>query len=202
MDILYVLDIAGTLTFAVSGVLSAIRRKYDLFGFFVIAFMAAVGGGTIRDLVLNRHPVFWIKDSTYLLTIIAACIVTPFLFRRMDRLQGPFLFFDAVGLGVFTLIGIRAALDCGVNPMLSVLMGTVTAVMGGMLRDLFCHVKPVVLKREIYATACILGGILFFVLRELRIPETINSTSVIFIIILIRLISLKLHLSLPGVFER
>ena len=201
MGILYVLDLAGTFTFAVSGVLSAIRKEYDLFGFFVIAFLTAVGGGTIRDLVLNRHPVFWISDSGYLLTVLAACLITPFLFRKMEKLLGPFLLFDAVGLGVFTLIGIRAALSCGVNPLLSVLMGTVTAVMGGMLRDLFCHVKPVVLRKEIYATACIMGGGLFFLLREIGVSEKINSAIVILLIITIRLVSLRLHLSLPRVFR-
>ena len=202
MNLVYFLDIVGTFTFAVSGAIIAARKQFDLFGALVIAFVTAVGGGTLRDMILGRtvlagyEPIFWMQDITYFWAIVSAVLVTLLFFRFMDRFRHVLLTFDAVGIGVFTIIGIGKAEALGIQPVFCVMMGVMTAVMGGMLRDVICQTSPIVLRKEIYATACIAGGVVYYLLdgvivHDLRVLATIGF------IIVVRLFSVYRGLALP-----
>lgn len=202
MTLVYVLDILGTFTFAVSGAIIAARKQFDIFGALVIAFVTAVGGGTLRDMILGRsslagyEPIFWMQDITYFWAILAAVVVTLLFFRFMDRFRHVLLTFDAVGIGVFTIIGIGKAEALGIQPVFCVMMGVMTAVMGGMLRDVICQTSPIVLRKEIYATACIAGGVVYYLLEGVFVHDLRVLVTIGFIIV-VRLFSVYRGLALP-----
>ncbi len=202
MTLVYVLDILGTFTFAVSGAIIAARKQFDIFGALVIAFVTAVGGGTLRDMILGRsslagyEPIFWMQDITYFWAILAAVVVTLLFFRFMDRFRHVLLTFDAVGIGVFTIIGIGKAEALGIQPVFCVMMGVMTAVMGGMLRDVICQTSPIVLRKEIYATACIAGGVVYYLLEGVLVHDLRVLVTIGFIIV-VRLFSVYRGLALP-----
>ncbi|MGL4368697.1 MAG: trimeric intracellular cation channel family protein [Spirochaetota bacterium] len=194
---LYSLDLFGTLIFAATGALMGIHKKLDMFGVIVVGFVTAVGGGTIRDLILGNTPVFWLKDLNYLFAVLIGSTITFMLGKNILRLNIFLSISDAIGLGVFTLIGISKGLNSSLPPVFCVVMGVITAVAGGVIRDSLCQEIPMVLSREIYATACIAGGVLFFALRAFEMPETWSAVICVIVIIAIRLISIRMNLSLP-----
>ena len=199
MEIIYILDLFGTFTFAVSGALSAAGKKFDLFGALSVGFVTAVGGGTTRDLTLGTTPVFWLLDVNYLL-VIAAGVFVVFLFARHLLTYGRVLLvFDAMGIGVFTLIGINKALGADVLPVFAVLMGVITAVMGGVLRDVLVNEVPLIFQKEIYATACLLGGAVYFLLAASGVAQAIVYFTTAASIIGLRLLSIRYRLGLPVV---
>ena len=197
MEIIYILDLVGTFTFAVSGALSAAHKKFDIFGALVIAFVTAVGGGTVRDLLLGNTPVFWLNNIIYICVIGAAAVFTILFIKRDITQKKLFLIIDAVGLGVFTLIGIQKGASVQLSPVFCILMGTITAVVGGMFRDILCNKIPQILKTEIYASACIAGGIFYYILILLHVPHGIVMFSTVALVIAIRLIAIRYDLSLP-----
>lgn len=162
----YLIDIIGTMAFAVSGALTAMNKKLDPFGVFVIAFVTSVGGGTLRDVLIGRTPVGWMRDLNYVYCIIAGFFLSVIFRKKLDRLRVSLFLFDTIGLGVFTLIGIERGISKGLHPVICVALGTMTACFGGVIRDILCNEIPVIFRREIYATLCIAGGIVFFVLRD------------------------------------
>ncbi len=202
MNLVYFLDIIGTFTFAVSGAIIAARKQFDLFGALVIAFVTAVGGGTLRDMILGRtvlagyEPIFWMQDIAYFWAIVSAVLITLLFFRFMDRFRHVLLTFDAVGIGVFTIIGIGKAEALGIQPVFCVMMGVMTAVMGGMLRDVICQTSPIVLRKEIYATACIAGGVVYYLLEGVLVHDLRVVVTIGFIIV-VRLFSVYRGLALP-----
>ncbi len=199
MEIIYILDLLGTFTFAVSGALSAAGKRFDLFGALSVGFVTAVGGGTIRDVVLGVTPVFWLKDVNYLLVIVLAAGAVFLFARHILAYRRVLLVFDAVGIGVFTLIGINKALGVHVLPIFAAFMGVITAVMGGVLRDVLVNEVPLIFQKEIYATACILGGVVYFFLAWLGVDETIIYFATMTAVIGLRLFSIRYRLSLPVV---
>ncbi len=199
MEIIYILDLFGTFTFAVSGALSAAGKKFDLFGALSVGFVTAVGGGTVRDLTLGATPVFWLTDVNYLL-VIAAGVFVVFLFARHVLAYGRvLLFFDALGIGVFTLIGINRALGAGVLPIFAVLMGVVTAVVGGVLRDVLVNEVPLIFRSEVYATACLLGGAVYFLLAASGVPQAVVFFSTAAFVTGLRLLAIRYRFHLPVV---
>jgi uncharacterized membrane protein YeiH len=162
----YFLDLSGVAVFGISGALAGLHRGLDLFGVTVLAAVAGVGGGTARDLLLNRHPVFWIKDPRYLYTILFATVVTLATQRYLPSVQNALLVADAFGLGLCALSGARIAETAEQPWLVIVLMGTMSGVTGGVVRDLLSGVVPVLLRRDIYATAAI-GGICTYLLLQL-----------------------------------
>ncbi len=199
MEIIYFLDLFGTFTFAVSGALSAAGKKFDLFGALSVGFVTAVGGGTVRDLTLGATPVFWLHDVNYLL-VIAAGVFVVFLFaRHVLMYRRVLLVFDAMGIGVFTLIGINKALGADVLPVFAVLMGVITAVMGGVLRDVLVNEVPLIFQKEIYATACLLGGAVYFLLAASGVAQAIVYFTTAAAVTGLRLLSIKYRLGLPVV---
>ena len=197
-DVLYGLDLFGTVIFAISGALAAGRRHMDLFGMLVIATVTAVGGGTVRDLLLDRHPVFWISDLTYLGVIAPSALVTFGYTSYFRPPRNALPIADAFGLAVFTVVGAKVAIGMGTAPVIVVLMGAVTGTVGGMVRDVLCDETPLILRREIYATASLLGGGAYVLLHATRLPEPLVSSATVILVFSIRLAALRWHLHLPS----
>jgi uncharacterized membrane protein YeiH len=168
---LHVLDLVGVAVFAVSGALAAGRKALDLFGVLVIAALTAVGGGTIRDLLLDRHPIFWIADPTYLIVIGTAALLTLLYVRIRPPPGNALSLADALGLALFSLSGAQIAVAEGLSPIIAVLMGTITGVAGGVLRDVLCAEIPLILRRDIYATAAIAGISFYLTAEALGVPR-------------------------------
>jgi uncharacterized membrane protein YeiH len=183
MSIFYAIDITGTLAFALSGALVAMNKKLDLFGVFIIAFVTALGGGTLRDIMIGKTPVGWMLDLNYVYVIIVGFFLSILFREKIDKHQKTMFLFDSIGLGVFTLVGIENGINVGLNPIICVALGTMTACFGGVIRDILCNEIPAIFQKEVYATVCILGGTLFFILKELNMNDNslylITSLSII-----------------------
>jgi uncharacterized membrane protein YeiH len=195
--LLYSLDLSGTAVFAASGALAAGRKRLDLFGTLVVAGVTAVGGGTVRDLLLDRHPVFWIDDPTYLAVIAGAALLTFLYTKRFEPPGSALAVADALGLAVFTLIGAQVATAAGVHPAVVVLMGVTTGAVGGVIRDVLCGDVPLILRQEIYATASLGGGVVYVLLGAWLVPaaQLLITSAVVFFA---RMAGLWWHLRLPA----
>ena len=196
--VLYSLDLFGTAVFAVSGALAAGRRHMDLFGVLVIAAITAVGGGTARDLLLDRHPVFWIADLTYLGVIAPSALLTFAYTTYFRPPKNALLIADAFGLAVFTVVGAKVALSVGVHPVIVVLMGAMTSTVGGMVRDVLCGETPLILRREIYATASLGGAAIYVVLHATTLPDPLVAGAAVGAVFAVRLAALRWQLHLPS----
>lgn len=193
----HLLDIIGTLAFAMSGALTAMSKKLDPFGVFIIAFVTAVGGGTLRDVMIGRTPVGWMQDPTYVYFIVWGFVLAIIFRKKLDKLRTSLALFDTIGLGVFTLIGIQKGIDYHLHPVICIALGTMTACFGGVTRDILCVEIPVIFRKEIYATICIIGGVLFFVLRKMNIENDALYLITSLVIITIRLLAVKYKWHLP-----
>lgn len=196
MLILTILDYLGTFAFAVSGALKAARRDMDVFGLSVLAVVTAIGGGTIRDVMLGQQP-FWFRDANYVLLSLAAALLVFALYRLVARGETLLLVFDAVGLGAFTVIGASKAMAAGIGPAGTVVLATLTGVGGGIIRDVLAADVPVVLRKEVYASACIVGAALFWGLAQWRVPQATSMPVVMLLVIAIRLVCLHYRVGLP-----
>lgn len=175
-SILYLLDLIGVLVFAVSGALVAGRKSMDLLGVVIIAVVTAIGGGTIRDVLLDRSPIFWIENTTYLLVIIAAAAFTTVYTRYQKPPLKALLIADALGLALFTLSGAQIAQEAGLPWISVVLMGAITGAAGGVIRDVLCAEIPLILRRDIYATAALAGGGLYVLLHQALSVADLTAT--------------------------
>jgi uncharacterized membrane protein YeiH len=199
MNLIYTIDILGTFAFAISGALVASDKKFDIFGVLIIAFVTAVGGGMLRDILINAHPINWIGDLNYIWTIFLAVFLT-FLFKSKIAFLSKTLFlFDTIGISVFTLLGLQKGLSFDLHPFIAIIMGMVSAVFGGVLRDVLTNKIPLIFKKEIYASACLAGGLSYLILNLVVIPKEINFIISASVIIIIRLISVKYELELPKI---
>ncbi len=187
----HLLDIIGTMAFAMSGALTAMHKKLDPFGVFIIAFVTAVGGGTLRDVLIGRTPVGWMMNLQYVYVIILGFFLAIIFRKKFDKLRTSLFLFDTIGLGVFTLIGLERGLLTGLHPVICIALGTMTACFGGVTRDILCNEIPTIFRREIYATICIFGGIVFFGLRKLNLEDDILYLVTSIVIISIRLLAVK-----------
>jgi uncharacterized membrane protein YeiH len=193
----YVADLIGVAVFAVSGALAAGRKGLDLLGVIVIASVTAVGGGTLRDLLLNRHPIFWIADPRYLVVIIAAALLTVLTSGVYPVPGHVLLVADALGLGLFALSGAQIAESGGLSPIIVVLVGTMTGVAGGVIRDLLTAEIPLVLRRDVYATAAIAGVVLYLVLRAVGVGESWAFGVGMISVVVLRLLAILFGWQLP-----
>ncbi|GAA0728906.1 trimeric intracellular cation channel family protein [Aquimarina litoralis] len=192
-----ILDILGTIAFAISGALSAMNRKFDLFGIFIIAFVTSIGGGTLRDVLIGATPVSWMQNTLNLYLISGVTILSIIFRNKLDYLKKSLFLFDTIGLGIFTIIGVEKGIQTELAPIVSVALGAMTGCFGGVIRDILCNEIPVIFRKEIYATASIAGGICFMVLYQLNTPMNIIYISTTLLIIVIRLIVVKYRISLP-----
>ncbi len=161
MDLIYILDLFGVLVFAISGALSAMEQRYDIMGVLFIAFITAVGGGIMRDVMLGSTPVACMRDLNYPLSIFAGALLAVAFKPRFIRLRKTLTLFDAIGISVFTVIGLEKSMTFEIVMPMQIVLGMMTAVGGGLLRDVLCNVTPLIFHKEVYASACLLGGIVF-----------------------------------------
>lgn len=198
LDLLYWLDIFGVIVFALSGALMAGRYKLDPFGVVVLAAVTAIGGGTIRDVILGT-TIFWVANPVYLYIIFATAVLTIVFIRRPKRIPKRFLLLaDAFGLALFAVLGTAKSLHLGAPIIVSVVMGTITGVAGGMIRDVLCNVIPMILRQEIYALAAMLGGILYVLLYSLNIGENLATICAVIGALALRLAAIYWQVSLPA----
>lgn len=197
-ELLYWLDLFGVIVFALSGALMVGRYKLDPFGVIVLSAVTAIGGGTIRDVILQT-PVFWIKNPIYLYVIIATAIMTIIFIRCPKRIPKRFLLIsDAFGLALYAVLGTEKALSLGAVVPVAIVMGTITGVAGGMIRDVLCNVIPMILRKEIYATAAILGGALYTLFKYIALPEYIAVIGAILGALTLRLAAIYWRVTLPA----
>jgi len=195
--IIYFLDLLGVAVFAISGALAAGRKSLDLLGVIVVAVVAAIGGGTLRDLLLDRHPIFWIADPTYLVVICISALLTFSYVRLHPPPRNSLLIADASGLALFTITGAQIAEAAGLSPIIIVLMGTMTGVAGGVFRDVLCAEVPLILRRDIYATAAIVGASLYLMVQVVGVGRPAATVIGMTTVALLRLIAIQRGLGLP-----
>jgi len=161
LSLVYILEMAGTAAFAVSGALAASRKNMDIFGFCVLALMPAVGGGTVRDIIIDRVPVFWISDNRYIVVAIIAALIVYFTSYKPGSRRRILIWMDALGLALFAALGTEICLQHDTGPLVAIMLGVTTAVTGGMIRDIICNEIPLILSREIYATAAFVAAVCY-----------------------------------------
>jgi uncharacterized membrane protein YeiH len=195
----YWLNLIGIFFFTISGALAARDKKHyhDYFGVFFTGFITAIGGGTLRDMMLGAYPISWLNDKNILISIIIAFVFTLLFKKYIIKLRRTLFLFDTVGVGIYTILGVQKSLEYHVNPFAAVILGLITAVFGGVIRDTLLNEIPLIFAKEIYATACIIGAVLFVGLLNLNIDSTIAATISMSLIIVIRVIAVKYKLALP-----
>lgn len=201
MDFEYfrLIDILGTIAFAISGVYAAMEKKLDLFGVIIIAFVTAIGGGTIRDLMIGDLPVAWIRNINYTLIIMVTTTVVIAFRSYIKNFKKTLLVFDSIGLGMFTIFGIQKGIAFDLHPVVCVALGTITGCFGGVLRDMLLNNIPIIFHKEIYASACIAGGTIYFILRIFNINEDLNDAISILTTFSIRMLAIRYDWQLPRI---
>jgi len=199
MEIFSYINIGGTIAFVASGALAGIRQKLDIFGILVIAFVTAIGGGTLRDLLIGQSPVKWLMDVNIIYLIVGISLATILFRKYIDKLDKTLLFFDTLGLAFFTIRGIEVGLETQLSTPSCIILGTITACFGGVIRDILLNEVPTIFSKEIYATACIVGGISFFVFKNFDISQTLLELLTFIIIIGIRFFAIKTNFTLPKI---
>lgn len=193
---IYLLDLFGVFVFALSGAMAADRRRMDLFGFVVIALLPALGGGTLRDVIIDA-PVFWLADPLYLLMALLAAVLTFIAANAIHRAADWLVWADAAGLSLFCVIGAAKTLALGLGPVNAVLMGVITAVVGGIIRDVVCNEVPLILRRDVYATAAFAGAAGYVGLVHLGVAEAVAVWAGALVCFAVRGAALVWNLSLP-----
>lgn len=199
---LYIIDILGTVSFAVSGAFLAMEKKLDPFGVLVLSFVTAIGGGTLRDIMIGNLPVSWLRNDTATVVIFASAVATMFFGRYLRKMRITLFLFDALGLGLFTLIGIDMAVEKQFSIGVCIAIGTITACFGGVVRDVLLNNIPLLFRKEIYALACITGGLIYFGLKNIQLDANIAKVICILIIFAIRVLAVRFKLSLPQFYSR
>ena len=196
-----IVDILGTIAFAISGALVAMNKRMDPFGVLIIAFVTAVGGGTLRDVMIGVEPVSWMKNMTFVYVIIGSASFAVVFRKRINYLRKSLFLFDTIGIALYTLVGVDTGLVAGLHPIVCIALGTMTACFGGVLRDILCNEIPVIFRKEIYATVCILGGLVYFLLIQFPIDNTIPYSMAILTIIIMRVLAVRFKISLPNIYR-
>jgi uncharacterized membrane protein YeiH len=197
MELQYAFELTGTFVFAISGALAIRERENDLFGAGFTGFITAIGGGTVRDILLDSYPLVWISDIWFLYSILLGILIAFIFPSFLSRLRKTFFLFDTLGIAFLTVLGVEKALSLGVRPEIAAIMGMFSAVMGGVIRDTLTNEIPILFRKEVYASACLAGAILYLVLNYYGVLRNYNMLISISLIISIRLISMKYKLSLP-----
>ena len=192
-----IIEFIGTFAFAISGVRLASAKKFDLFGAFVVGLVTAVGGGTLRDLLFGVIP-FWMDNSLYLWCTLFALVFVMIFHNYLIHLDNTFFAFDSIGLGLFVVVGAEKALNLGFDPWVAVAMGTITGSVGGVIRDVLINEIPLIFRKEIYALACVIGGVVFVALfKHTSLNLVIIEITTAAVVILVRFLAVKYQLSLP-----
>lgn len=198
IDYLRLIDLSGIAAFAVSGAVAAMRKRLDLFGIFIIAFVTAMGGGTLRDLLIGEAPPVWMFDMWYGLTVGVSTLIVLIFTRQIENFRKTLLFFDSLGLGFFTIVGIEVGLSLNLHPVICVTLGTVTACFGGVIRDISLRTIPAIFQKEVYASACIAGGVFYFAFVYFGAGDTWVKMVSISAVFLMRMLAVVFDLRLPN----
>lgn len=196
ISITTLLDFTGTFAFAVSGIRMASGKQMDWFGAYIVGLVTAIGGGTLRDLLLGVTP-FWISDGKYFLTTGIALLTTLIFKEKLFKLGSTLFLFDTLGLGLFTVVGITKSMASGLPMWVCIVMGAVTGSVGGVIRDILLNEVPLLLRRDIYALACVAGGIMYFTCSLLKFPTGITEVIAAATVIVIRIMAVRYKLHLP-----
>jgi uncharacterized membrane protein YeiH len=194
---LQVIEILGTFSFAVSGAFFAMEKKLDPFGVLIISFATAIGGGTLRDVLIGNLPVGWLRNENAIVTIFIAAIASMLFEKWLKKINTTLFLFDTLGLGLFTIVGIEIAVQLKFNIGVCIALGTITASFGGVIRDVLLNNVPLVFRKEIYALASIAGGLVYVVLKNFSLDEDVSKIICILLIFSIRVFAVKYHLALP-----
>ncbi|WP_194767090.1 trimeric intracellular cation channel family protein [Tamlana sp. I1] len=197
----YIVEIFGTAAFAISGVLVALKKRMDLFGILIIAFVTSVGGGTLRDILIGVTPVSWMTNIVYTYVILGASVFGIIFRSKLNYLRTSLFLFDTIGIGLYTVVGVERGINAGLHPIICIAIGTITACFGGVVRDVLCNEIPVIFRKEIYATACILGGITYFLLKLLPIEGNFIFIIAGVVVIVIRLLAVIFKIALPNLYN-
>lgn len=196
IEVVDIIEFAGTFAFAISGIRLASAKQFDWFGALVVGFVTAIGGGTVRDLLLGVTP-FWMLSSVYAWCTIIALIFVIIFKKHLVRLNNTFFWFDSIGLGLFVVVGVEKSMALGHTAWIIIVMGTITGIVGGIIRDILINEVPIVFTQELYAVACIIGGILFCILIHFSIPLTVVEIVTASMVFLIRVLATKFQIKLP-----
>lgn len=197
----YAIDILGTIAFAISGVLVALSKRMDIFGILIIASVTAVGGGTLRDVLIGETPVSWMLNLNYIYVILATTVLTIIFKSKIDYLRKSLFLFDTIGIGLYTVVGVEKGINAGLDPIICIALGTMSACFGGVIRDILCNEIPVIFRKEIYATACILGGLTYFLIKKLPIDDNLVFIIAGLVVITVRLLAVRFKVSLPSLYK-
>jgi uncharacterized membrane protein YeiH len=200
MTFFEVIDILGTLSFAISGASSAMKKQLDIFGVLIISFVTSIGGGTLRDILLGNTPVAWLRDYTTVNVIVFGCLATVLFGRIVKKFNYTLFIFDSLGLGLFTLVGVHKAMELDLSTGMCIAIGTMTGCFGGVTRDILLNEIPLVFRKEIYASASIVGGLLYFILLWSTLDNYVCQILAILFIFLFRIIVVKYNLALPSMY--
>ncbi|MBE9577792.1 trimeric intracellular cation channel family protein [Moraxella sp. K127] len=198
-SLIYVLDFVGVIACAVAGTMLAISKGFDLFGCILVSMVNAIGGGTIRDVMLDRHPLFWTIDLNYVFAITITSILCQMFFRPTARMNGVLKLFDAIGLSAFSVIGLTVALSMGATPLIAVMMAVMTSIAGGIMRDMICQELPMVLQKEIYITASILGSLTYLGLGRLGVVAWLCELAMLMVVFGVRMLAVRYDWHLPSI---
>lgn len=196
MTFFSVIEIVGTLAFAISGIRLAAAKRFDWFGAYVVGITTAIGGGTMRDIMLDLTP-FWMLNGDYLVVTAFALAIVIGLRKYLVRLDNTFYIFDTVGLGLFTVVGIEKTLVAGFPMWVAVVMGTITGAAGGVLRDILINEEPLIFRKEIYALACVFGGVVFWGCQLLGLSGAALQIAAAVSVIAVRIVAVVFKLRLP-----
>ena len=197
--LLYLLDMVGVIACAIAGTLLAQHKGFDIAGCILVSMVNAIGGGTLRDMALDRHPLFWMTDLNYVIVITITSLILQIFFHLYHKIDKALKFFDAIGLAAFSVIGFKVALAQDMSPVIAVMMGVWTAIIGGLLRDIICNEIPLLLQREIYITASIAGSLTYLALDYWGVDAVTNEFMMLFIIFAVRMLALKFDWHLPSI---
>ncbi len=198
-NLIYVLDFIGVIACAVAGTMLAISKGFDLFGCILVSMVNAIGGGTIRDVMLDRHPLFWTVDLNYVFAITTTSILCQMFFRPSARADVVLKLFDAIGLSAFSVIGLTVALSMGANPLIAVMMAVTTSIAGGIMRDMICQELAMVLQKEIYITASILGSLTYLGLGGLGLVSWVCELAMLVTVFGVRMLAVRYDWHLPSI---
>lgn len=198
MTIQYLAELAGTYFFAISGVLAIDDKDRNWFGATFTGFVTAIGGGSLRDILLGSHPLIWIDDIYFLYAILLGVVTSLVFFNWVLKLRKTMILFDMAGIALFTIVGVEKSLSLGVRPEIAALMGVFTAVMGGVIRDTLTNKTPIIFSKEVYATACLAGAVLYLVLESFAVSRIENFLLSASVIIIIRILVIRFNIELPS----
>ncbi len=202
MQLFTIIDILGTVAFSISGVLTAMNKKMDPFGILIIATVTSVGGGTLRDILVGRVPVSWMLDMTFIYVILISSVFAVVFRAKLKYFRKSLFLFDTIGIALYTATGAQIGLAADLHPLVCIALGMMSACFGGVLRDILCNEIPIIFRKEIYATACMVGGAIFLLLKHFKIENTMAVIIAGLVIIGIRIFAVVYRLQLPSIYRK